>query len=309
VERRGESLDVGLERLASAASAAARCDPEELCARLLAALFADVGPRDDVALLAARFGRPALPPLRLRLPAAATELRGMRAALRAWLAAAGVEPGDGELIVLAAGELAANAIEHAYASGEEGEVAVELSRDREGTLTLLVRDSGRWRPPAADAAGDRGRGLAIVRALMHSVDVDEGASGTSASARFQPGPVAGAGIPVGGDGPAAVAVERVEAMLVARVSGELDMAVAGDVGAQLLGLGPGPLVVDLSGVGFLGSAGLRVLFSLAGLSGGVAVVAPPDSPCRRSIDVAELQRALPVVETMEAALAVLRDAP
>jgi anti-anti-sigma factor len=308
VERRGESLDVGLERLATAASAAAGSVPEVLCARLLDALFADVAPRDDVALLAARLGRPAVAPLRLRLPAEATQLRGMRAALRAWLAGAGVGPGDGELVVLAAGELAANSIEHAYAPGEPGEVEVELSRDREGTLTLLVRDAGRWRPPPADP-GERGRGLAIVRALMHAVDVDDGASGSSVSARFQPGPAGGGRALAGDDGTAAVAVERVGATLVARVSGELDMAVAPDVGAQLQGLGPGPLVVDLSGVGFLGSAGLRVLFALAGLSGGVAVVAPPEAPCRRSIEVAELQRALPVVETVEEALGALRGSP
>jgi anti-anti-sigma factor len=313
VERRGESLDVGLARLAAAAGDAAALGPEALCARLLAALFADVEPRDDVALLAARVARPAVAPLRLRLPADVDELRGMRVALRAWLERV-VDPGDAEMVVLAAGELAANAIEHAYA-GDAGEIEVELSRDREGTLTLLVRDYGRWRPPDPNQIPpptpntERGRGLAIVRALMHAVDVDDGASGTSVSARFQPAP-AGAAAPLAQTpGPAQVAVEGAGATLIARVSGELDMPAADDVGARLQALGPGPLVVDLGGVGFLGSAGLRMLFALARRPGGAAVVAPPGAACRRALAVAELHRALPVAETVEDALARLGGSP
>lgn len=51
IERRGESLDVGLERLRSAVTPVA---PESLCARLMDQLVGDSRPEDDVALLVLR---------------------------------------------------------------------------------------------------------------------------------------------------------------------------------------------------------------------------------------------------------------
>ena len=36
----------------------------------------------------------------------------VREAMRSWLASAGVDAGDGEVVVLAAGELSSNAVEH-----------------------------------------------------------------------------------------------------------------------------------------------------------------------------------------------------
>ena len=68
-------------------------------------------------------------------------------------------PGDAEMLVLAAGELCANAVEHAYPADGGGSVEVALAREPGGVLTLVVRDRGRWRPPPADP-GERGRGLA-----------------------------------------------------------------------------------------------------------------------------------------------------
>ncbi len=49
IERRDESLDVGLERLRSVVTAA---DPEEVCRRVTGALMGDWPPDDDVAILA-----------------------------------------------------------------------------------------------------------------------------------------------------------------------------------------------------------------------------------------------------------------
>ena len=47
--------------------------------------------------------------------------------MRSWLATAGVDRGDAEMLVLAAGELCANAVEHAYPpSGTDGAVEVAL---------------------------------------------------------------------------------------------------------------------------------------------------------------------------------------
>jgi anti-sigma regulatory factor (Ser/Thr protein kinase) len=44
------------------------------------------------------------------------------------------------------------------------------------TVIITVRDFGVWRPPRA---GDQGRGLSLMRALMDSVDVSPTQDGTT----------------------------------------------------------------------------------------------------------------------------------
>lgn len=65
---------------------------------------------------------------------------------------------------------------------------------------------------------------------------------------------------------ARLAVERRDAVVVARVDGEIDMSNAGEIGRALAGAvpnGAAGLVVDLSGVDYLDSAGVRLVFQLA----------------------------------------------
>jgi serine phosphatase RsbU (regulator of sigma subunit) len=57
VERRGEPLTVGLERLRVVATAAAGLDPEDCCDRIVAEMLGDEGHGDDVALMAVRLER------------------------------------------------------------------------------------------------------------------------------------------------------------------------------------------------------------------------------------------------------------
>jgi anti-anti-sigma factor len=306
IERRGEPLDVGMGRLADAAATAARLDPEALCSAVLSALFEDGrNRRDDVALLAARALPLVVAPLHLWFAARADQLAVVREAMRTWLAGAGVDPGDAELVVLAAGELCANAVEHAYGPGvTDAAVEVALTREPGGALTLVVRDRGRWRPPpAADAQRFRGRGLSIVRALMHAVDIDEGADGTTVSCRYRPGAAVPAGSPpLHAVGPPAVSVDHSQAIPVARLSGEIDAANADALEPALLALAPGPLIVDLSGLAFLASAGLRVLFALANKCVRIAVVAPVEAPFRRALDVAALSTVAFVADSADEAL-------
>jgi len=54
IERRGESLDVGLERLARAAAAVVDASPQELCDRLVDVMVSETDQRDDVCVLAFR---------------------------------------------------------------------------------------------------------------------------------------------------------------------------------------------------------------------------------------------------------------
>jgi anti-anti-sigma factor len=300
IERRGEPLDVGMDRLAGAASINARLHPEALCTRLLEALLGTARRHDDVALVAARIHPLDIAPLRLWFAARADQLAVVREAMRSWLAGAGVDAGDSEIVVLAAGELCANAVEHAYPAGSDAAVEISLAREPGGELALVVRDRGRWRPPPADP-GNRGRGLGIVRALMHAVDIDEGSDGTTVSARYRTGGAPAPPVQVGG-GAVTVAIDREGPVPVARLSGEIDRANSDQVLPVLLELVPGPVIVDLSGLGFLGSAGLQVLFTLAEQCARLIVVAPPSAPYRRAIEVAELGRVATIADTLVAAL-------
>jgi anti-anti-sigma factor len=85
---------------------------------------------------------------------------------------------------------------------------------------------------------------------------------------------------------------------VARVSGEVDSSNADALEPTLIELAPGPLIVDLSEVAFLASAGLRLLFGLANKCVRIAVVAPREAPFRRALDVAELARVARIVDSL-----------
>jgi anti-sigma regulatory factor (Ser/Thr protein kinase) len=172
VERRGEPLDRGLERLAAAAAAHAGEEPDELCARVLEELVGADERRDDVALLCARTTRAPTPPLVHHMPPDPRALAGLRVAVGGWLAEAGAPPDRARDLLLAVSEVAANAVEHAGAA----RVSVRLRHARDGTLVASVHDDGRWRRPAPEPL--RGRGLAFARALV-DVDVRPEPGGTT----------------------------------------------------------------------------------------------------------------------------------
>jgi GAF domain-containing protein/anti-sigma regulatory factor (Ser/Thr protein kinase) len=176
VERRDESLDMGLERLADTAARAAGESLEDLSDALLD-LVADER-HDDVALLVIGSRRPS-GEYRRSFPASANELSALRADLRAWLERSGMPMETVEDVVLACTEAASNAIEHAYI-GRIGDVHVVAQRQN-GVLELSVSDDGRWRHPRPDDA--RGRGLELVRALVREVDVEQGEGGTTVRMR------------------------------------------------------------------------------------------------------------------------------
>jgi len=176
VERRDESLDRGLERLAKTAARASGESLEDLSDALLE-LVADER-HDDVALLVIGSRRPS-GEFRRSFPATATELSALRADLRTWLERSGMPMETVDDVVLATTEAASNAIEHAYI-GRIGDVHV-LAQRQNGMLELSVSDDGRWRHPRPDDA--RGRGLDLVRALVHDVDVERGEDGTTVRMR------------------------------------------------------------------------------------------------------------------------------
>jgi PAS domain S-box-containing protein len=173
IERRGESLDRGLERLQDAVQRL-RVDESlsEACDELSTALLDD-GADDDVAILAVRFVSSVPGTLRWRRPARASELSGMRRLVGGWLDDADVASEDINLVIVAVNEAATNAIEHAYGR-HQGWFEVE-GRLRGEDLTVVVRDAGQWRPKAA---GGGGRGLALIGRLMDEFELRRSDQGT-----------------------------------------------------------------------------------------------------------------------------------
>ena len=116
-------------------------------------------------------------PLTLRFGGLPGELAGMRKVVRDWAASAGLSGELLEDLQLVVGEAAANAIEHGYRSGEPGSVDVWLATDETGAVHGRVRDYGTWRPQPDDP-GDRGRGLALIRALSSRMSLSRRSDGT-----------------------------------------------------------------------------------------------------------------------------------
>lgn len=177
VERPGEVLDDGLARLGGTVGgrdAAA----DELCDRVIDALVPRGGAFDDVALLALRTPRLS-DSFDLRIDADPDELSALRSLMRRWLRNVRASEEEVADILTAAGEAAANAIEHggAIAAGVQFTVAGRVDGD---DVEITVGDLGRWRPRGRS---DGGRGLVIMRALMDDVDVDRGSDGTTVRMR------------------------------------------------------------------------------------------------------------------------------
>ncbi|HVV13462.1 anti-sigma factor antagonist [Amycolatopsis sp.] len=101
-----------------------------------------------------------------------------------------------------------------------------------------------------------------------------------------------------------------EHAVVLRVAGEVDMATAGQLAAQLCAAReavtpPGPVIVDLDGVEFLGSAGLVALvreFAHCDRYGVELRIVSSSRPVLRSISRTGLGELLPVAPTMHEAL-------
>jgi serine phosphatase RsbU (regulator of sigma subunit)/anti-sigma regulatory factor (Ser/Thr protein kinase) len=179
IERRGEPLDAGLERLIQATGGAR--SSSQVCAQIVARLIPHAA-EDDIAFVAlqrAAVGNELL----IRLPALPSVLAVARQRIRTWLRPKGVPQEEVEKITLACGEACANAIEHAYRPGPAFFEVEGLAED--GHVTMTVRDKGSWRAPRGQ---NRGRGFTMIESLMDVVEVNTTAEGTEVlmSRRLEP---------------------------------------------------------------------------------------------------------------------------
>ena len=175
VERRGEIIDAGIDRLAEQLA----CDftsAEEACERIVSALEDDL--LDDVALLAITRTPMAGERLHSVIHAHPNRLADVRRRLAAWLIAHGATREEANDIVLAAHEAAMNAIEHAYGPAD-AEIAISAVL-RGGSVEISIHDSGNWREARSR---HRGRGRSIMSALMDDVSIDTGPAGSTVRLR------------------------------------------------------------------------------------------------------------------------------
>jgi signal transduction histidine kinase/CheY-like chemotaxis protein len=170
VERRGLSIDVGIDALGRALRDGGG---EPTASGLLGALGAHRGLDDDVAVLVAHAVPVDPERLELSLGAVPASLAPLRRALGRWLSANAVGDRVAYDIVLAVNESATNAIEHAYGPGD-ATFEVEARRDGD-EIQIVVRDFGRWRPARGE---HRGRGLSVMRSTMDAVDLSRTSAGS-----------------------------------------------------------------------------------------------------------------------------------
>jgi anti-anti-sigma factor len=112
------------------------------------------------------------------------------------------------------------------------------------------------------------------------------------------------------EGLVGIEIEERGEVVVARVTGELDIAGAPRTGERIAGAVPTSalgLVVDFTDLEFIDSSGVSMLFGLARKLGGrrqqLRVAALPNGPVARVLDIVEFERAAPVHSSVEAAVA------
>ena len=184
VERRNQPLDKGIDTAAVTVAEHAQDHPDDVADHVMSAMTPAAGYEDDVAVLIYR-----QPPAPLTVQVSADDpscLALLRARLRQWLPAAGISPGPATDIMIAAGEAAANAFEHATAGRPADAAPVQIAltaRAAHTAVQLTVADTGSWQSPPADreqpAPGTRGHGVIFMHALMDDVTIDPSAHGTT----------------------------------------------------------------------------------------------------------------------------------
>jgi anti-sigma regulatory factor (Ser/Thr protein kinase) len=107
----------------------------------------------------------------------------VRDRLRSWLPTAAVNAAAAADVLLAVGEAASNAVEHAV-RGAARNVVLEVTATATGTgLALTVKDNGRWHAPPPSTRSQRGHGSRLMRALVDTVTITPSPQGTTVEMR------------------------------------------------------------------------------------------------------------------------------
>ena len=308
VERRDQSIDEGMEQLRRLVSESNR-DLESLCNRIIEILAGN--PTDDVALLALRTATTPEEGLTLTVPAEPKALTAARRALRQWFGQVGARDQEADDLVLAINEAIANAIDHAYGL-RTGAVLVEAELAG-GEVIVTISDQGRWEEPARQT----GRGFELMGSLVDQVEVERSKSGTRVRMVRRLGDTSPrVPRPLKFSDRLGRPAERADDdgyVPVVKIEQDLDLSNAAGVDRDLeaaIARTSRGLIVDVSAVGFLDSAGLRVLFGVAEelerRAQKLAVVAPEGSSVRETLDLVCFQAVATVASDLTSAQAAFR---
>jgi serine/threonine-protein kinase RsbW len=172
VERRRESLDIGLTRLAEAT----RHDVSsgDFVERLCDEMLRGIPQADDICVLTvAAAGERCFVRHLTPVPMA---VAGLRRDLRSWLQTnGGMEVEAAYEVLLAVSEAVSNSVEHGAGADTTMPIVVVAERAAD-SVSIVVRDHGTWREPVASP--ERGRGLHIMQSVMDHVSTERHADGT-----------------------------------------------------------------------------------------------------------------------------------
>ncbi len=172
IERRSDHIDLRLEVL-RAMIAVSNTSVAKLADTLLSDML-DQDHTDDVALLCVQLATHHVD-FKTSIIGEVGSLYQLRIDLRTWLTQIAAPRNDIDDFLLASGEAVTNAIEHGHRFAPQD---IAIYGRRVGPLvTLRIADQGTWRPEPLDP-GNRGQGLAIMRAVMDTVSVEPTSSGT-----------------------------------------------------------------------------------------------------------------------------------
>jgi anti-anti-sigma factor len=302
IERRRGSISESMEALRTATEGH-RENLDSLCDERVLQPPRPESSDDDVALLMVRLLPTPIGDFRLLLPAEPQSVATLRRTLGQWVTVSGASDEEAHDLVLAVGEAVTNVIEHAYTS-PGGQVEVEASI-RDGLAEIVVRDHGRWRPSRADEGG---RGLLLMQGLVEKVDVASGPEGTQVRLSH---PVGRAPVKTG-PAPVRAATPVPESRLpvaVTQLIDDIDMSNSEKLYHEMLdGMNHDAvgLVVDLSEVRHIHSAGIRMLHKLAGWLAQrrleLRIVVPDTSSVQRVLELSCLDDHFPVTSTVDSAV-------
>ena len=111
-----------------------------------------------------------------------------------------------------------------------------------------------------------------------------------------------------------VNISQHDDIVIARLSGEVDLANTPSVSAALLEAVPNDsagVVIDLADVRYIDSVGIRMLFtlvrSLHASRQGMAIAVPPESPVRNLLKITHLDEATELRDSVDEAIVALRE--
>ena len=182
VERRGESLDVGLARLRAVVEQHSRLPLRRLKNAIFSHLVDGLAD-DDIALVALRAVGSTPEVFADVLAARHQELAGARHRLRAWLEQHDISEQERDAILVAVSEAVANGVDHG--SDDEDQIVRVEATIHDGRLIVSVSDSGHWQPGVEGYFHGRGRGHLLMQSFAEAVDIDTDQHGTIVTLIFE----------------------------------------------------------------------------------------------------------------------------